>query len=93
MAYHDAIITTKDGRALEVASVGDPQGDTVVFHHGTPGSAPLVKVFDEVATRNGFFVITMSRAGYGRSDRLASRFHSPITLIRTRLARRPSNSP
>ncbi len=73
MAYHDAIITTKDGRALEVASVGDPQGATVVFHHGTPGSAPLVKVFDEVATRNGFFVVTMSRAGYGRSDRLAGR--------------------
>ena len=73
MTYTDAIVTTPDGRDLEVAAVGDPKGATIVFHHGTPGSAPLVKAFDATATERGYFIITMSRAGYGPSSRLEGR--------------------
>ncbi len=73
MAYESDVVTTGDGRQLEVARVGDPSGPTVVFHHGTPGSAPLVRAFDEIALARGLCVLTTSRAGYGPSSRQKGR--------------------
>ena len=69
MTYVESQITGPDGRSIEVATVGDPAGLTVFFHHGTPGAASLVKVFAHEAEQTGLFFVTMSRAGYGLSAR------------------------
>ena len=66
-------VTTPDGRTLEVATVGRPEGETIFFHHGTPGSVELISFFTEVAERGDLFVVAMSRPGYGNSSRLEGR--------------------
>jgi pimeloyl-ACP methyl ester carboxylesterase len=73
MSYLEQTVTTPDGRQLEVATLGDPSGLTVVFHHGTPGSLKLVKYFQKIADQSSLFFVTFSRAGYGLSDRLEGR--------------------
>ena len=49
MNYHEVLFDTPDGRTLEVGTLGDPSGQTVLFHHGTPGSANLVKMLAPLA--------------------------------------------
>jgi pimeloyl-ACP methyl ester carboxylesterase len=73
MNYSEELITTHDGRVLEVATFGDPAGRTVLFHHGTPGSANLVKMIAPLVEDGSLFVVTSSRAGYGKSTRLEGR--------------------
>ncbi len=74
MNYHEVLIDTPDGRTLEVGTLGDPSGHTVLFHHGTPGSANLVKMLLAPLADDGtLFVVTTSRAGYGKSTRLEGR--------------------
>ena len=73
MGHESDVVTLGDGRLMEVATVGDPTGPTVVFHHGTPGSAVLIEIFEPLAASRGVFVVTTSRAGYGRSSRHAGR--------------------
>ena len=73
MQYVQQILRLSDGRDLEVATVGDPGGRTVFYHHGTPGSSTLIPYFASVATRHGLFVVSLSRPGYGYSTRLAGR--------------------
>lgn len=64
---------TDDGRTLEVATLGDPSGATVVFHHGMPGSAYSFSMLSALATSGEFFLVTTSRAGYGLSERRRGR--------------------
>jgi pimeloyl-ACP methyl ester carboxylesterase len=73
MNYNEVLIETPDGRTLEIATLGEPTGHTVLFHHGTPGSASLVKMVAPLAEDGSLFVITTSRAGYGKSSRLEGR--------------------
>src|ERR1700692_1943947 len=74
MNYHEVLIDTPDGRTLEVGTLGDPSGHTVLFHHGTPGAANLVKMLLAPLADDGtLFVVTTSRAGYGKSTRLEGR--------------------
>jgi pimeloyl-ACP methyl ester carboxylesterase len=73
MNYNEFLIDTPDGRVLEVATIGEPSGRTVFFHHGTPGSANLLKMFSPLADDGSLFVVTTSRAGYGKSTRLEGR--------------------
>jgi pimeloyl-ACP methyl ester carboxylesterase len=73
MGYHESQVIHLDGRVLEMATVGDPSGDTVFFHHGTPGSVRLLNVFEEVAATSGLFFVTLSRPGYGLSSRHVGR--------------------
>lgn len=73
MRHHESQIVTPDGRSLEVATLGDPSGHTVFFHHGTPGSAAMLEMFADVADRSGLFFVAMSRPGYGRSSRQEGR--------------------
>jgi pimeloyl-ACP methyl ester carboxylesterase len=73
MTYHEQTVTTPDGRQLEVATLGDPDGLTVVFHHGTPGSVKLVNFFQKIADQSALFFVTFSRPGYGVSSRLEGR--------------------
>lgn len=60
-------VRLRDGRSLHVYDVGDPDGDVVVEHHGTPGSG-LPYAPDVVrAQERGLRLIRFDRAGYGGS--------------------------
>ncbi len=75
--HHDGfierVIDGPDGRRLGVASIGPVTGRTVVLHHGTPGTASLVRFFSDVAEAFNLFVVGVSRPGYGASTRRAGR--------------------
>jgi pimeloyl-ACP methyl ester carboxylesterase len=73
MNYNELLLDLPDGRSLQVATLGEPSGKTVLFHHGTPGSANLVKMLAPLAEDGSLFVVTTSRAGYGKSSRLEGR--------------------
>src|SRR5580692_5580109 len=73
MNYNELLLDLPDGRTLQVATLGEPSGKTVLFHHGTPGSANLVKMLAPLAEDGSLFVVTTSRAGYGKSTRLEGR--------------------
>jgi pimeloyl-ACP methyl ester carboxylesterase len=73
VTYREQFVTAPDGRTLEVATLGDPGGCTVFFHHGTPGSALLASLFEAAADDAGLFVVTTSRPGYSRSSRREGR--------------------
>lgn len=53
--------------------MGDPAGDTVFFHHGTPGSIKTLLAFEPLADSAKLFFVTTSRAGYGASTRREGR--------------------
>jgi pimeloyl-ACP methyl ester carboxylesterase len=57
-----------DGRRVAYAEYGAPDGDPVVFFHGTPGSHLLGALLDRSARRDGVRVLAPDRPGYGRSD-------------------------
>jgi pimeloyl-ACP methyl ester carboxylesterase len=73
MNYNERLLELPDGRTLEVATLGEPSGTTVLFHHGTPGSANLVAMLAPLAEDGSVFLVTTSRAGYGKSSRLEGR--------------------
>lgn len=55
------------GRSVIFNTYGDPEGEPVVFFHGTPGSRLLGRLFDDVARRAGLRLLTPDRPGYGQS--------------------------
>ena len=69
MELKQHFVTTKDGRKLEFATIGNESGKTVVFHHGTPGAIYTFMEYQELVDLGDFFVVTYSRAGYGLSER------------------------
>jgi pimeloyl-ACP methyl ester carboxylesterase len=73
MAYEERMIESPDGRAIQIGTVGDRANPAVFFHHGTPGSASLVRTIEEIATKGDLFLVSMSRAGYGASSRQPGR--------------------
>jgi len=62
-----------DGRAIEVATVGSPAKEALIFHHGTPGSWKTWEGFLKYVESQGAFAIAFSRAGYGESARHTGR--------------------
>ena len=56
-----------DGRVLQYATYGDPDGEPLVFLHGTPGSRILGALFDEAARNRGVCVLAPDRPGFGGS--------------------------
>jgi pimeloyl-ACP methyl ester carboxylesterase len=76
--YREELVELPDGRVLEVGALGDPSGTTVFLHHGTPGSVRSVTSFAPLLEEGNFYFVTMSRAGYGRSSRLAGRQISSV---------------
>lgn len=57
-----------DGRELGWAEFGHPDGDVVLWFHGTPGACLQVPpTLPEVALARGFRVIAVERPGTGRS--------------------------
>ncbi len=73
MNYQEKLVALPDGRTLEVGALGDPEGTTVILHHGSPGSVRTVKSFAPLLEEGSFFVVTLSRPGYGRSSRREGR--------------------
>jgi pimeloyl-ACP methyl ester carboxylesterase len=60
--------TVSEGRELGWAEFGHPDGDVVLWFHGTPGACFQVPpTIDEVALQRGFRVIAVERPGTGRS--------------------------
>ena len=66
-------ISLPDGRHLEVLTAGNPAGQAVVFHHGTPGACKKWDAWLAEVEAQGGFAIAYSRAGYGRSARRVGR--------------------
>jgi pimeloyl-ACP methyl ester carboxylesterase len=62
-----------DGRELEVAVAGPPDGWALFSHHGTPGAAELLDPHVEAGAERNLRHITYSRPGYGRSTRFPGR--------------------
>jgi pimeloyl-ACP methyl ester carboxylesterase len=60
-------VTLRDGRTLHVFDEGDPDGDVVVLHHGTPGSGLTYPPDIELGRDRGLRLISYDRAGYGGS--------------------------
>ncbi|WP_096388899.1 alpha/beta fold hydrolase [Halopenitus persicus] len=55
-------------RTIAYAEYGDPDGDPVLFFHGTPGSRLLAELLESAATEHGVRLVAYDRPGYGRSD-------------------------
>jgi pimeloyl-ACP methyl ester carboxylesterase len=68
---HD--VRMPDGRTLHVYEAGDPDGQPVLVHHGTPGSGILAGSWATDAQTQGIRLIGYDRPGYGRSDRAPGR--------------------
>jgi pimeloyl-ACP methyl ester carboxylesterase len=60
-------VTLRDGRTLHVYDQGDPNGNVVVQHHGTPGSGLVYPPDIEKARESGLRLVSYDRAGYGGS--------------------------
>jgi pimeloyl-ACP methyl ester carboxylesterase len=78
MTYREELLELSDGRTLEVATMGNPLGETVFFHHGTPGTTRTVKSLKGLLEFGDFFIVTTSRPGYGLSSRREGRSISSV---------------
>jgi pimeloyl-ACP methyl ester carboxylesterase len=67
------MISTPDGRLLDMAVSGPAGGTPLVFHHGTPGALTQVRSFRCAAHERGLRLVTYSRPGYGASTRQPGR--------------------
>lgn len=66
--YDDGAVTLPNGRTLGYAQYGDPDGDPVLWFHGTPGAR--LQVPPEIAAEGearGLRVISVERPGNGQS--------------------------
>lgn len=62
--YYD---TLKDGRTLAYTDCGDSEGIPIFHAHGGPGSRLEGKIFDTIARKRGYRIITTDRPGMGES--------------------------
>ena len=62
-------VVTGDGRRVHVYDGGDPDGEMVIAHHGTPSAGLLAAAWNAQARADGVRLVSFDRAGYGGSDR------------------------
>jgi pimeloyl-ACP methyl ester carboxylesterase len=67
------IFKLHDGRKVDVFKGGREEGPTFLLHHGTPCEAGFWAIWNELALEEGFQLISVTRPGYGRSDRKKGR--------------------
>ncbi|MDB9527568.1 alpha/beta hydrolase [Oscillatoria sp. CS-180] len=60
--------TLHDGRQIAYDSVGDPNGQPVLFFHGSPGSRLDVCLAEAAALKHGWYIVAPDRPGMGHSD-------------------------
>lgn len=70
---HWQVITTPDGRDLEVVSAGPDDGRCLVWHSGTPSAAGIFAPALTEAVKRGLRFVTFSRPGYSASTALPGR--------------------
>lgn len=58
-----------DGRNLDYAITGDLNGFPLIWCHGTPSGYPAIPALETACKKQGFKLVTFSRAGYGGSAR------------------------
>jgi pimeloyl-ACP methyl ester carboxylesterase len=66
-------IRRSDGRTLTAHETGDPTGELVLVHHGTPGSGGLAPWWAADAAARGIRLVGYDRPGYGGSGRHVGR--------------------
>ena len=69
MAERVEILTTDDGRRLELFIGGGEGGGTVIAHGGTPSSGRTFGPLLDAARRRGLRHVSYARPGYSESDR------------------------
>lgn len=79
------MVPTPDGRQLEVLVEGTADGQTVLFHSGTPSGATSYRSFAEAATARGLRLVSYSRPGYGGSTAQPGRSVGDVTADVTTL--------
>jgi pimeloyl-ACP methyl ester carboxylesterase len=62
-----SVVTTPDGRTLDVADVGAPDRPVLLAHHGTPSAGRLYRSEVDSAQQRGLRLVAYSRPGYGSS--------------------------
>ena len=63
-------VSAADGRTLQAVVAGPADGELVLMHHGTPGSATRIyPPYLELAEARGLRLAGYSRPGYGDSER------------------------
>ncbi|MEM8800620.1 MAG: alpha/beta hydrolase [Pseudomonadota bacterium] len=60
-------ITTATGHDLSYLHAGDPNGQPVIFVHGTPGSAGAWVDMFSVSPDDRFFLMSVDRPGFGKT--------------------------
>ena len=66
----DRELTLPDGRTVVCWEGGDPAGNPVLFHCGTPSGRLQATLGHEAAMRSGVRLLAFNRPGYGRSSPL-----------------------
>jgi pimeloyl-ACP methyl ester carboxylesterase len=72
----ERVIETADGRILAVQEAGDPEGQPVLVHNGTPNSRHLYRPNARDAAERGLRLIGYDRPGYGGSTPQPGRTHA-----------------
>jgi pimeloyl-ACP methyl ester carboxylesterase len=67
------LLSTPDGRDLEIHEFGPADGPLIVHHHGTPMSGMIGREPVADATQRGARMVGITRAGYGGSTRRPGR--------------------
>jgi pimeloyl-ACP methyl ester carboxylesterase len=74
-----------DGRSLEYADTGPGDGNTLVFHHGTPGSSFQGRHLLKACADRGLRLVNLTRPGYAGSTRLQGRSVAGVVADATAL--------
>ena len=67
MPTDQRVLTTPDGRSLEVLTAGPPDGLPLLFHNGTPAGAVEYPPMTAAAAERGLRTVMYARPGYGQS--------------------------
>jgi len=62
------VLTTPDGRRLELLTAGPPDGLPLLFHTGTPSGPVEFEAMTSAAAERGLRTVLYARPGYGQSD-------------------------
>lgn len=66
-------VTLHDGREVDLFLGGDPAGQPLVMHHGTPSDATTFADWDEPCQQRSLRLVCASRPGYATSTRRPGR--------------------
>ncbi len=65
MPTDQRVLTTPDGRSLDVLIAGPPDGLPLLFHNGTPAGLVAFPPMTAIAAERGLRTVMYARPGYG----------------------------